>query len=282
MDTSEPARVDPWTEDMGRACAAGDTAALQTLVFDTANRRAWQLLPLVFNHVWDHEPEQLKTLSEWILDSGWWWCLLQASTDGDLAKVQWLTKKANKRHKMVPIDFERCIDRACCMGGHLHVAEWLLGELRRGWGHDVIVYPARSAVQTACKQGFLHVVQWLMPLVPKPVAVDVKVWLYDACCGGHLHVVKWLCAAHKLVVRNHKDAFVAACVYGHVAIARWFMDQADPEWTWPEVGIRHLQTWTWSASRDTWMRAVVRIAKAPTTTGRRTARAASLRKSGRG
>jgi hypothetical protein len=82
----------PW-QDVRKACAAGDQAALETIVSGAANCDPSLLLPRASHCAWEQGQRQL---CKWILERSWRDCLLEAFNDGDLPKVQWLYKRVRK------------------------------------------------------------------------------------------------------------------------------------------------------------------------------------------
>jgi hypothetical protein len=255
----------PW-QDVRKACAAGDQAALETIVSGAANCDPSLLLPRAFHCAWEQGQRQL---CKWILERSWRECLLEAFNDGDLPKVQWLYKRVRK-HFCDDKDDQMFRFVQACTKGHLHLAQWVLRDaVSLGLWDDHDVHDATAtALSHACGDGRLHVVQWLKSLLPDEGGSE---YLYAAACEGHLRVVQWLCAVNDPSDDDPDDpgqedvfhddlcvesAFLGACMRGHYTVARWFI-QRYPEWgeAWDEAVIRRLQTW--SASRDAWMRAVV-------------------------
>lgn len=187
-------------------------------------------------------------------------CLSAACADGDLDKAQYLQRKATKRGWD---DADDRIDRffRTCYRGHVHVASWMLHDILIPWedswaGHGRL--PER-AMFYAAHGGRFNAMQWLMTQSSNDF-LAMEEGFRGACVGNHLCVAKWL---HAQVpdgvfrVLDLEESFAFTCCNGRFAIARWLMDQ-DPDRPWLHRYVRLLQTW--SAPRDTWMRAVVRAA----------------------
>jgi hypothetical protein len=145
--------------------------------------------------------------------------------------------------------------RAACLANDLWGLQcWYDGvaDAAQAWAKRL----PEKAMFYAAKDGRLNAVQWLMTHSCNPW-LAIQEGLRGACVGNHLHVGKWL-HAHEYSGDGDffalASAFATACGHGHFAIARWFMLQ-HPDRSWPQECLRRLQTW--SAPRDTWMRAVV-------------------------
>lgn len=125
---------------------------------------------------------------------------------GHLAVAQWLYDK-----DMMTITLEYF--KVMCDEGHVHMLPWILEQMDAKPNYPDIVRAAVYHDRLGVIQWLVTYKLWELPLNPRPTLVRCSL-------DGALRVMQWLVKEYQLD-GIPDDVFWNACIYGHLAMARW-------------------------------------------------------------
>jgi hypothetical protein len=128
----------------------------------------------------------------------------------------------NKRHFdiidwMLTQDIGRQLFIYVCTCGNLDFAKWLFNRIK------LSQIDINSTFYSVCRTSNLNVIQWLAPMYK----CESNDGLIRACETGYLNVVTWILHNMKLNQLDINDAFLVACIYGHLEIAQLLYPLSD-------------------------------------------------------
>lgn len=138
----------------------------------------------------------------------------------------------------IPVEVHGRLFNIACYKGHLEVVKALDKKLQTGAYFANVIMNRKNSFSHACIGGHLHVAQWLCSRFGKDLTTagllivaapsDVRRALaniaLEALKRGHEHVAKWLLRSFPFNRNERQIHFITACKYGNVHFATWLRE----------------------------------------------------------
>jgi hypothetical protein len=112
-----------------------------------------------------------------------------------------------------------------CGTGNLELCQWLHTQFPKCGGYEM-------AYRVALSNNHIHICKWIMEVDPDLLTSG---YIFENTCGrGNLEMCQWLKETIEITQLMYNDAFIKACINGHIHICKWLLtvnpDLAPQTW----------------------------------------------------